>query len=68
VIGAVVDSPTKTMFYVDSSSTVSFTINNQTPSPTSAVPEFSSWVILILALMIVSTGLLVYFKKHNKKK
>jgi hypothetical protein len=65
VIGAVVDSPTRTMFYVDSSSTVSFTMNNQTPSPTpsQSIPTINtgptlpveltpSIVYIILAIVI----------------
>ena len=65
VIGAVVDYPARTMFYVDSSSTVSFTMNNQTPSPTSAVPEFPLvGVLCVLAVVLVP---LVYFKRRKSK-
>jgi hypothetical protein len=65
VIGAVVDSPTRTMFYVDSSSTVSFTMNNQTPSPTSTVPEFP--LVSVLCVLAVASFSLVYFKRRKGK-
>jgi hypothetical protein len=64
VIGAVVDSPTRTMFYVDSSSTVSFTMNNQTPSPTPSVPEFP--LVGVLCVLAVASVSLVYFKRKGK--
>ena len=48
------------------SDTIYFT-NEVNPTPTPTVPEFSSWTILLLALIIVSTGLLVYFKKYHKE-
>ena len=36
------------------------------PTPTPTVPEFSSWTILLLLSIILSTvGLLVYHKKHK---
>jgi hypothetical protein len=36
------------------------------PSPTPAIPEFPSWVILPLLIMVViSVGSLIYFKKRN---
>jgi hypothetical protein len=38
------------------------------PTPTPSVPEFSSWTILLLVIIIVSTSLLGYFKKYQKKK
>jgi hypothetical protein len=63
VIGAVVNSPTRTMFYVDSSSTVSFTMNNQTPSPTPTVPEFP--LVGVLCVLAVASASLVYFKRRN---
>jgi hypothetical protein len=65
VIGAVVDSPTRTMFYVDSSSTVSFTMNNQTPSPTSTVPEFP--LVGVLCVLAVASVSMVYFRRRKGK-
>jgi hypothetical protein len=57
-------------------STVNFLVSSKTPtpipiptaSPTPTIQEFSSWAILLLALIIVSTGLLVYFTKYPKRR
>ena len=49
----------------ETSTTTSPTPN---PTPTPTVPEFSSWTIhLLLSLMVAAAGLLVYFKKYNRK-
>ncbi|MGD0450116.1 MAG: hypothetical protein ABSA79_03545 [Candidatus Bathyarchaeia archaeon] len=41
------------------------TITSST-SPTPTIPEFPSWTIPVLAFIITSAGLLVYFKKHKR--
>jgi len=44
---------------------------NPTPTPTQnatpTVPEFPSWIILLFTVIILSTGLLVYFKKYQRR-
>jgi hypothetical protein len=37
------------------------------PTPTSAVPEFHSWIVLILFMTATLPTSLVYFKKHKSK-
>ena len=84
VIGAVVDSPTRTMFYVDSSSTVSFTMNNQTSSPTpnittlmptvntgphvDLVANYFPIIVGIVAIVIVLIVGLLVYFKRRKVK
>jgi YVTN family beta-propeller protein len=38
----------------------------QFPSSTPTIPEFPSWIILLMLSIIVTTGLLVYFKKRKR--
>ena len=40
---------------------------NPTPSPSPTVPEFPIWTILLLVTLMMSSGLLVYHKKHKRK-
>jgi hypothetical protein len=52
------------MFYVDSSSTVAFTMNNQTPSPTPSVPEFPATLAITL-LAITALAVVVVFRRKT---
>jgi hypothetical protein len=47
------------------SSEETFTVNSTNPPPTPTVPEFPSWIILIL-FMTIALPLLVYSKKHKR--
>jgi hypothetical protein len=83
VIGAVVDSPTRTMFYVDSSSTVSFTMKNQTSSPTPSQrmpsnnisPTLPVWlnssivyIVLAIVIAVVAVASIALVYFRRKKK
>jgi len=49
--------------------TISSTANSTTspsPTPTPTVPEFPSWTILLLLIVMTGTGLLVYPKEHKR--
>jgi hypothetical protein len=45
--------------------TIPATSTSASPTPTPSVPEFSLWTLLLLPTLMVSIGLLVYFKKHK---
>jgi hypothetical protein len=64
-------SPTRTITLGETSVTASpnptsTSTQNPTPTPSPTVPEFSSWTIPLLFVVIVAAaGLLVYHKKHK---
>jgi hypothetical protein len=75
------ENPSLQRFEVFAYATVNFTVinsnalptdENTNPStsisttPTPAVAEFSSWTLLLLLTVMMSTGFLVYFKKHKR--
>ena len=63
-----------TPYIIDPNNTDRYPLVNQfditaiAPTPTPTVPEFQLWAIpFLLTLMVLSTGLLVYHKKHKRK-
>jgi hypothetical protein len=36
------------------------------PSPTPAIPKFPSWIILPFIMVVISVGVLIYFKKRKR--
>lgn len=76
------ENPSLQRFEVYAYATVDFTVGNSnalptdantnhsisiSTTPTPAVAEFSSWTLLLLLTVMMSTGFLVYFKKRKHK-
>jgi hypothetical protein len=63
-----IQSPSPTNHSPSPNQTTSPTNTIASPTPTPTVPEFQVWTILLALILIVSTSLLVYFKKHELQK